>query len=120
MRKTMAFYAVFGLFLAAMSAQAVTPRGDLFLRASRASLNGQLDDRPVGVVSHSTRSDTVLWGGHDGSGYAVVGGLWDFADGTLQGWYSIDQTENTGDAFCSLMTADDYEFPSDAPMTNGL
>lgn len=41
--------------------------------------------------------DTTWYGGRDGvTGLAVPGGVWDFDDGTLQGWTSVDLTNPGG------------------------
>jgi len=37
--------------------------------------------------------DTTWFGGTDGGGVAIPGGVWDFEDGTLQGWTSEDLTD---------------------------
>ena len=43
--------------------------------------------------------DTVWFGGLDpATGTAIRGGVWDFEDGTLQGWTSVDLTD-TGSWF---------------------
>ena len=46
--------------------------------------------------------DTVYFGGDDGTGSPVVGGVWDFdtiVSDPLQGWTSIDRTANPDDYF---------------------
>jgi hypothetical protein len=64
--------------------------------------------------------DTVWFGGHDGSGYAIEGGIWDFDNGGAgpdwQGWYGVDQTQNTGVPWGTWVTAADFDCPDDAPM----
>jgi len=42
--------------------------------------------------------DSLWFGGIDENGLAVQGGIWDFEDGTLQGWTSTDLTDE-GDWF---------------------
>jgi hypothetical protein len=64
--------------------------------------------------------DTIYYGGHDGNGYAVEGGIWDFEDGQgggdLQGWYGVDLTRSTGMAWGARVTADSFDCPADAPI----
>ena len=69
--------------------------------------------------THSARLDTLWWGGVDAGGLALPGGVWDFEDGTLQGWTSIDRTGvptrfrrivpadcvTHGDPVCAVMTS---------------
>ena len=38
-------------------------------------------------------ADTTFYGGIDAGGIAIEGGIWNFEDGTLQGWTSVDLTE---------------------------
>lgn len=62
--------------------------------------------------SISSRADTVWFGGDDGNGIAVQGGVWDFEDNTLQGCFSIDETANPGDYF-AWVTADSFSAHGD-------
>ena len=51
-----------------------------------------LDAAPVSTMSRAG-SDTTYYGGNDGpGGIAVEGGIWDFEDGTFQGWSTSDHT----------------------------
>lgn len=65
--------------------------------------------------------DTVWFGGDDGDGYAVEGGVWDFEGeggaGDLQGWISIDRTENLDD-YVGRVSADDFVDDPCNPMLN--
>ena len=63
-------------------------------------------DRAV-IPQISSRADTIWFGGDDGIGLAVQGGVWDFEDGTLQGCRSIDVSQNPGDYF-GWVTADSF------------
>jgi hypothetical protein len=54
-------------------------------------------DAPRRIESTAPRragADTTFYGGTDGSGIAIEGGIWDFEDGTLQGWTSVDLTSH--------------------------
>jgi hypothetical protein len=75
---------------------------------------------PVGLNSETgwdrlvpktpARSDTIWFGGDDGTGTAVEGGVWDWdaiAGDPLQGWISRDVTEDLGD-FIYRVTADSF------------
>lgn len=105
------------------SAFGVTPRGDEFLKAIQVIPGVPLDDRPTRVGFSTIVEDTVFFGGHDGSGYAVEDGVWDFEDGVggsdWQGWYTVDQTANSGAPWGARVTADSFDCPDDAPMING-
>ncbi len=65
--------------------------------------------------------DTLWFGGHDGSGYALEGSIWDFegdgGQGDLQGWISIDRTENL-DTYFGRVTAADFANDPVVPMIN--
>ncbi len=55
-------------------------------------------DPPKAALAHARASaalvETTWYGGQDPvTGLAVEGGVWDFEDGTLQGWSSIDLTD---------------------------
>ncbi len=68
--------------------------------------------------SGRARADTIWFGGLDPNrpGYAREGGVWDFDDGTLQGWTSIDMSTNP-DIYFGWVTLGDFaedEFPPDA------
>ncbi|MFH1841627.1 MAG: FlgD immunoglobulin-like domain containing protein [bacterium] len=117
MRKSFLILACLCLLAVTVNAHAVEPRSDMFLRSSKAAVNESLSDAPK-VTYANTRADTFCYGGHDGSGYAILGGVWDFADGTMQGWYGIDQTLNLGTTWWDRYLATDYEYPATAPMTN--
>jgi hypothetical protein len=59
--------------------------------------------------NQGVRTDTVIFGGDDGTGVAVQGGVWDFetpGSNGFQGWTSIDATENPGDYFGRFTEAD--------------
>jgi hypothetical protein len=44
--------------------------------------------------AHAGDPDTLWYGGIDAeTGLAVEGGVWDFDDGTPQGWFSVDRTD---------------------------
>ncbi|MBU2693350.1 MAG: hypothetical protein KJ970_20720 [Candidatus Eisenbacteria bacterium] len=123
MKRNGVLYSLIFIFVVTMSASAVTPRADLFLPANQNHVKGPVNDRPPGADRPFARADTICWGGHDGNGYAVEGGIWDFADGTLQGWYGIDRTQNTGATWWARYTIADYEDHGtggiDPPMTTG-
>ncbi len=56
------------------------------------------------------RTDTLWFGGDDGTGVAVLGELWDFetpGSNGFQGWTSIDVTENP-DTYFGRVTAADF------------
>jgi hypothetical protein len=112
-------------FLICLTAGAVgaTPPGDTFLKAIQVMPGTPLDERPAQTRFGITQLDTVFFGGHDGSGYAVEGGTWDFEDGVggpdWQGWYGIDQTANSGVPWGARVTASSFDCPADAPMING-
>ncbi len=58
----------------------------------------------TGLVEHAARTargaaDTIWFGGLGSDGLAEVGGVWDFEDGTLQGWTSEDLSGGGVDAF---------------------
>lgn len=116
MRKSFLILACLCLLAVTVNAHAVAPRGDKFFKLSQDAVNGATSDAPVTFAN--TRADTICYGGHDGSGYALLDGIWDFADGTMQGWYGIDQTLNLGDTYWDRYTAADYEDPPSAQMTN--
>lgn len=44
-------------------------------------------------LDRGARVDTTYYGGEDVDGLAFAGGIWDFEDGTLQGWFSRDLTD---------------------------
>lgn len=82
-------------------------------------------DPPASHLNPTTgvRADTTWFGGIDGSGVAVEGGTWDFEDGTLQGWNSLDLTDvhgpddGSGDLFVRRVTSADFVgSPVDATM----
>jgi hypothetical protein len=54
-----------------------------------------LYDPPAAHLEPTGRAavDTLWFGGVDAGGVAVPGGVWDFDDGTLQGWTSQDLTD---------------------------
>ncbi len=60
---------------------------------------GEPDVVAPGSNATPTRADTVWFGGDDGLGVAVEGGVWDFetpGSNGVQGWISEDLTENPG------------------------
>jgi hypothetical protein len=66
-------------------------------------------DFPAPQVVHQRAPAETLWfGGEDPvTGLAVPGEIWDFDDGTLQGWTSIDRTD-LGGPFFTHVTADSH------------
>ncbi len=50
-------------------------------------------------ADYHLRPDTTWWGGIGPDGLAVQDSMWNFNDGTFQGWQSIDETENDDDYF---------------------
>jgi len=72
-------------------------------------------------VAERAQGDTVWFGGDDGTGYAVEGGVWDFEGdgglGDLQGWTSIDLTANLDDYF-GRVSAADFDADPCNPMMN--
>jgi hypothetical protein len=68
------------------------------------------------------QGDTVWFGGHDGAGYAVEGGIWDFegdgGEGDFQGWISLDQTVNTAGTF-GRVTAEEFSEDPCVPIFPG-
>jgi hypothetical protein len=108
------------LAVLAQPALARQPGGDLFLEAISLSEPSPGADAPIRTnLFEKSRRDTVCYGGHDGNGYAVQGGVWDFNDGTMQGWYGVDLTQNTGDPWFRRVAAADFECPESAPMIKG-
>ncbi len=90
-------------------------------------------DEPLARRSSARTSglDTVYFGGRGPDGRAIQGGVWDFEDGTLQGWTSIDvsdvsQVDPPGDpsvggpgaSYFRRITAAD--FTSDPPLIHGV
>ncbi len=67
-------------------------------------------DRLPGIIpTQSVRSDTVWFGGDDGTGVALLGEVWDFespGSNGFQGWTSIDLTHNPGVYFGRVTAAD--------------
>jgi hypothetical protein len=115
---------VFSLLLISLSAgvsHAEVPRSDQFLKAIRVVPGAPQDDRPIQAGFEKAQGDTVWYGGHDGSGYAVEGGIWDFEDGMggpdWQGWYGVDETVNDF-VVGYRVDADDFDCPSNAPIIN--
>jgi len=47
----------------------------------------------VSAHAHAGDPDSLWFGGIDENGLATQGGIWDFEDGTLQGWTSTDLTD---------------------------
>ncbi len=81
---------------------------------------GQRAELSVSQAAFSRdQGDTVWFGGDDGTGHAVEGGLWDFegagGQGDLQGWESVDLSENDGDFF-RRVTAEDFTEDPCQPM----
>ncbi len=78
----------------------------------------RLIDPPIQAFS---RQDTIYWGGHDGAGYAIEGGVWDFegtgGTGDLQGWTSTDVTADPEVYFYRTSVADFSTDPCN-PMLN--
>jgi len=69
-----------------------------------------IDHIAPGSQAVQTRSDTLWFGGDDGTGVAIPDGLWDFespGSNGLQGWTSVDRTENPADYFARV-TEDDF------------
>ncbi len=68
------------------------------------------------------RADTIWFGGHDGSGYAIEGGWWDFEGdggvGDFQGWTSIDINEDP-EVWFSRVTAADFSADPASPIFPG-
>jgi hypothetical protein len=102
----------------ASTASAAAPRSDLFLSAMAPPSAGNPRGAFAGSNSQRAQADTVWFGGFDGS-YAVEGGVWDFDDGTMQGWYGVDLTENSGPTWWQRVTAADFECLESAPMLAG-
>lgn len=83
---------------------------------SRADAMGPYGTKGAGGTAPSTEvqflptgrsePDTTWYGGIDSSGHAVPDGTWDFSNGTLQGWSSLDLTDNTGVYFARVVAAD--------------
>jgi hypothetical protein len=112
----------FVIFLLAASLSAASARqdkSDQFLKAIQVTPGTPQDDRPIQVGFEKARADTIWYGGHDGNGYAVEGGIWDFEDGMggpdWQGWYGVDEWENTF-VVGYRVSADDFDCPNDAPI----
>jgi hypothetical protein len=84
----------------------------MFLKAIQVTPNAPMSDVPMHSGAYA-RADTICWGGDvDGDGYADEGGVWDFDDGTMQGWYAIDLTANDpNDPWFGRVTANDFECP---------
>jgi len=60
----------------------------------------------------SAEPDTLWFGGLDPvTGLAVEGGIWDFEDGTTQGWTSVDHTDQP--VFFTHVTADSHSAHGD-------
>ncbi len=91
-----------------------------------------LDAPPVtaSAVARGT-ADTVLFGGEGVDGLAFDGGIWDFEDGTLQGWSSRDLTDVGqadppgdpsvgGDTYFRRITAADFSGATTIPVMNGV
>lgn len=120
MKRTNHFLILWALLAATAGVQGATPRSDQFLRAIQFTPGTPTDDRPLHPDFGKARMDTIWYGGHDGNGYAVEGGVWDFEDGQgggdLQGWYGVDLTENTGAHWGARVTADDFDCPAEAPI----
>jgi hypothetical protein len=110
---------LFFISLAADRPHAEMPRSDRFLKAIQVTLGTPIDDRPFQAGFEKARADTIWYGGHDGNGYAVEGGIWDFEDGMggpdWQGWYGVDETINNF-VVGYRVDADDFDCPSDAPI----
>ena len=70
---------------------------------------------------YRTLGDTIWFGGDDGTGYAVEGGVWDFegAGGDYQGWTSIDQSAVEQIYFGRVSAADFATDPVSAMMGLG-
>lgn len=87
------------VLVAGMSSTAdAGPRGKLTINYKLLPLDQQrlLGDPPMAhlnATSVGVRADTAWFGGVDENGLAVAGGTWGFEDGTLQGWTSLDKTE---------------------------
>ncbi len=98
----------------------------------------QYDPPPAGVVRSGRPGgmsglDTVRFGGRDASGLAIEGGVWDFEDGTLQGWWSEDLTVvvqadppgdpsvgSPGNTYFRRVTAADFSGATTIPVMNGV
>ena len=81
---------------------------------------GAENDRVVAAEQFAfSRQDTIYFGGDDGTGYAIEGGVWDFegtgGSGDFQGWTSIDVTEDPG-VFFSRVIEDDFATDPCSPM----
>jgi hypothetical protein len=109
-RRSLAAVIVFALFVCP-AAWGAGSRSDAFLKAIQSSSGEPMSDVARPAPEH-VRADTICWGGTDGYGYAVEGGIWDFDDGTMQGWYAIDLTANDpNDPWFGRVTANDFECP---------
>jgi hypothetical protein len=125
MRKSFAILAVIGLLAVTASAQAVTPRGDLFLKAIQVT-PGQISDGVPdyrGSAAKAGGPDTVYYGGLAG-GYAIEGGTWDFgtlASPSMQGWYGVDLKANDpGDPWFVHVTSADFPGCTAPIITGGI
>lgn len=98
------------------------PRSDQFLKAIQLVPGVPLHDGGVPGFERA-RADTIWYGGHDGSGYAVEGSIWDFEDGMggpdWQGWYGVDQSITYSQSFYGKrVEAADFSCPTSAPIIN--
>ena len=109
------------LGLASVDASARRTDGALYDLAPGGQLADPfVPDRPAAFERE--QGDTIWFGGDDGTGYAVEGGLWDFegvgGQGDFQGWTSVDVTENTADYF-RRVTGEDFAGDPCVPMFPG-
>ncbi len=83
-------------------------------------LSGARPDGMMPVPDSPARLDTIWFGGDDGTGHALEGGVWDFegdgGSGDLQGWDSIDLTQNLDTYFGRVSVADFADDPCDTMM----
>ncbi len=128
---------VVGLSTTALAGGKLEVRTDLLPRGQQDLLN----DPPVREDSYTQRgiADTVWFGGEDVDGLAFKGdrsggestGIWDFEDGTLQGWSSEDKTDvgqadppgdpsTGGDTYFRRITAADFSGATTIPVMSGV
>lgn len=85
------------------------------LRPADLATEARRFDPPAAHLDARARegAETVWFGGQDGTGVAVAGGIWDFDDLTTEGWTSVDLTDEPSHVR-HLTVADEDDFEAGA------